>query len=126
MTPRRWRVEMPRGQKLLNANKRTHWANQNSITQQLRRDACLMARHLKIPHLARARVDGIYEPPDNRRRDAGNWYPTYKALIDGLVDAGVFDDDDHTRVDGPHMSIGDVFPMGRVVLVITELGPPDR
>src|SRR5690606_17565708 len=82
-----------------------------------------MARYLKIPRLARIQVDGIYEPPDKRRRDAGNWLATYKAQIDGLVDAGVVEDDDHTRVHGPFPWIGDLFPMGRIVLVITELEP---
>ena len=115
---REWRLAMPPGQELLNANDRLHWAKWNRITQQLRSDAHLMARYLKIPRLARARIDAIYEPPDSRRRDAGNWYPTYKAQIDGLVDAGVLADDDHTRVDGPHMSIGDRFPKGRIVLSV--------
>lgn len=32
-------------------------------------------------------------PPTKRRMDAVNWYPTVKALIDGLTDAGVFEDD---------------------------------
>lgn len=32
-------------------------------------------------------------PPTDRRMDAPNWYPTVKALIDGLTDAGVFEDD---------------------------------
>lgn len=46
-------------------------------------------------------------PPTNRRMDAPNWYPTAKALIDGLTDAGVFEDDNNkvitstTFVPGP-------------------------
>lgn len=32
-------------------------------------------------------------PPTKRRMDAPNWYPTIKALIDGLTDAGIFEDD---------------------------------
>lgn len=32
-------------------------------------------------------------PPTKRRMDTPNWYPTVKALIDGLTDAGVFEDD---------------------------------
>lgn len=40
---------------------------------------------------------------DNRRRDPGNWYPTAKAIVDGLVDAGILIDDDHTKVVGPDM-----------------------
>lgn len=120
---RQWRIEFPPGQELLNANDRIHWSKRSRITKQLRSDAHLMARYLKIPRLARIQVDGIYEPPDKRRRDAGNWLATYKAQIDGLVDAGVVEDDDHTRVHGPFPWIGDLFPMGRIVLVITELEP---
>jgi hypothetical protein len=116
-------MELPSRQELLNANDRPHWSKRNRITGQLRSDAHVMARYLKIPRLARARIDAIYEPPDARRRDAGNWYPTYKALIDGVVDAGVLPDDDHTHLDGPFMRIGPVHPGGRVVLVITELEP---
>lgn len=46
-------------------------------------------------------------PPSKRRMDAPNWYPTVKALIDGLTDAGVFEDDNNkvitstTFVPGP-------------------------
>lgn len=45
--------------------------------------------------------------PTKRRMDAPNWYPTIKALIDGLTDAGVFEDDNNkiitstTFVPGP-------------------------
>lgn len=34
-------------------------------------------------------------PPTRRRMDAPNWYPTVKALVDGLTDAGVFEDDNN-------------------------------
>lgn len=37
----------------------------------------------------------IIYPPTERRMDAPNWYPTVKALIDGLTDAGVFEDDNN-------------------------------
>lgn len=121
-TPRSWRIEFPPRQELLNANQRLHWAPKNRITQQIRSDACLLTRAAKIPSLHRIRVDGIYEPPDRRKRDAGNYYPTYKAAIDGLVDAGVVPDDDSKHVKGPFMDIADDrYPGGRIVLLITEL-----
>ena len=41
------------------------------------------------------------------RWDAGNLYPTAKALVDGLVDSGVCEDDDNTRVIGPDMRAGE-------------------
>ena len=119
---RTWRLEFPPKQELLNANQRLHWAPKNRITQQIRSDALLLAKAAKIPPLQRIRVDAIYEPPDRRKRDAGNYYPTYKAAIDGLVDAGVCPDDDSKHVDGPYMRIADdPHPGGRIVLIITEL-----
>ena len=33
------------------------------------------------------------QPPSSRRMDAPNWYPTVKALIDGLTDMHMFEDD---------------------------------
>lgn len=49
----------------------------------------------------------IIYPPTKRRMDAPNWYPTIKALIDGLTDANIFEDDNNkvitsmTFVPGP-------------------------
>lgn len=120
-TPRSWRIEFPPQQKLLNANQRLNPYAKNRITQQLRGDAFKLAKHHKVPPLKRARIDAIYEPPDRRKRDAGNYYPTYKAAIDGFVDAGVLPDDDSEHCKGPFMDIGDQFPGGRIVLLITEL-----
>jgi crossover junction endodeoxyribonuclease RusA len=118
---RTWTIAFPAGQKLLNANDRLHWGAKRPITRQLRTDAFKLAKAAKIPRLERARIDCTYEPPDRRRRDSANWSDTAKPLVDGLVDAGVLDDDDHTRVDGPFMHIGDVHARGRIVLEITEL-----
>ena len=122
---RLWRIEFPPRQELLNANQRLHWSQKNRITQQLRGDAFKLAKHHKVPPLNRIRVDGIYEPPDRRKRDAGNYYPTYKAAIDGFVDAGVVVDDDSAHVKGPFMDIGDRYPGGRIVLIIHELPETD-
>jgi crossover junction endodeoxyribonuclease RusA len=122
VSTRTWVIEFPAGQKLLNANDRLHHMAKYRITKQLRADAFLLAKAAKIPHLERARIDCTYEPPDQRRRDAANWQDAAKPLVDGLVDARVLDDDDHTRLEGPFMHIGDVHPGGRIVLEITELG----
>ena len=42
--------------------------------------------------------------------DPANAYPAVKALIDGLVDAGVLPDDDAAHLDGPDMRLGDPDP----------------
>ncbi|MFG2001749.1 hypothetical protein ACGFNU_21620 [Spirillospora sp. NPDC048911] len=119
-----WRLEMPAGQTLLNANRQLHWSQKARIVRQLRSDAYFIAKYVKVPPLKRARIDAYYCPPPARRtRDAANWQPTFKAQVDGIVDAGVLPDDDHTHLEGPFPHIGDPHPDGRVVLIITELEP---
>ena len=43
---------------------------------------------------------------DRRRRDVGNLAPTTKALIDGMVDAGLLVDDSSAHVVGPDHRLG--------------------
>jgi hypothetical protein len=113
---------MAAGQELLNANQRPHWAVKARITKQLRSDAFVMAKYHKVPPLQRARVFCIVQPsPQTRRRDPANWAPSAKALADGLVDAGVLPDDDSKHLIGPDMRLGEPYPGGRLVLLITEL-----
>lgn len=118
---RAWRIELPARMDLLNANHRTHWRKRANTTRLLRAAAFVCAKAAKVPPLQRAHVVGIYEPPNKRRRDAANLYPSFKAAIDGLVDAGVLPDDDSAHLDGPDMRLGPVHPGGRLVLIVTEL-----
>ena len=79
----------------MNANGREHFFTRSEKTRVLRELACA---------LARARKTRLYAPPpyhvtctitlDTARRfDPPNAYPTVKALIDGLTDAGIWQDD---------------------------------
>jgi crossover junction endodeoxyribonuclease RusA len=122
--PRIWRIELPPGMDLLNSNQRAgHWGHRQRLTLHLRAAAGWKAMQQQIPQLQRAHVLGIYEPPDLRKRDPANLYPSFKACIDGIVsDAGVLVNDDAEHLDGPDMRLGPVHPRGRLVLVITELG----
>ena len=107
---------------LLNSNDRDgHWARRKRITEALREAAGWAARAERIPRLKRAYVLGVYEPPDRRRRDPANLYPSFKACVDGLVDARVLPDDDAAHLDGPDMRLGAVCRRGRLVLHVTEL-----
>ena len=118
--PRAWTVPLPPGLELLNANDRdSHWARRKRITGALRETTGWLARTQHIPPLARAHILAVYEPPDRRRRDPANLYPSIKACVDGLVDAGVLPDDDAVHLDGPDMRLGDVHTQGRIVLHLT-------
>ena len=58
-------------------------------------------------HLTRARVEFEFTYPDRRRRDRSNLAPTVKALMDGMIDAGLLPDDADRYLDGPHTVIAD-------------------
>ncbi|MCO6011452.1 hypothetical protein NE236_41535 [Actinoallomurus purpureus] len=114
-------VELPAGLPLINANRRIHWMRRAELTRALRTAAYLLAIKADIPHLNRAHIVAEYRPPDRRRRDVHNLFPSAKAAIDGLVDAHVLHDDSDRYLVGPDMRIGDVEKSGRLVLHITEL-----
>jgi crossover junction endodeoxyribonuclease RusA len=123
--PRTWTLTLPAGMQLLNANDRdAHWGRRKKLTESLRQTAAWLARQQRIPRLERAHVLAVYQPPDKRKRDPGNWYPSYKACIDGIVtDAGILPGDDAKYLDGPDPRLGEPYPGGRIVLVITEIAP---
>lgn len=54
-----------------------------------------------VSQVPRARVLIYYRFPTNHRREVNNLMPTSKAIVDGLVDAGVFPDDNDKHVIGP-------------------------
>jgi hypothetical protein len=124
MPGRRFRVALPPRLTLLNANQRPHHYQRAEITRVLRRAAWAASRG--VPHLERVHIIGVLHPKDRQRRDPANWYPSFKACIDGLVDQGVLDDDDHTRVVGPDMRVGPVVEGARLVLHIRDLTPVDK
>lgn len=130
--PPRITIALPAGLPLLNSNQRLHHRPKAKLTAALRaaameavsEDPALMAALAAAkpgPLYARAHILGILHPPTRRRADPANWYPSFKAAVDGIVDAGVLEDDDHTRVIGPDMRIGTVVKGGRIVLVVRGL-----
>ena len=132
--PQRVTITLPAGIELLNANQRLHHAPKAKLTAAIRaaaHEAVTEDEHLMAalaaarPHplYERVHVLGILHPPKNDRRDPANWYPSFKAAVDGLVDAGLLEDDDHTRVVGPDMRLGSKVKGGQLVLIVRPLAP---
>lgn len=108
------RLNVPAAQ-LLTANQRYHWAEQSRRVKALK----LLAQYGTRSYLNR----GLWSPvpaaditvhlrwPDRRRRDPANWAPTGKALVDGVVAAGLLPDDDWRHVTGPDIRIDMESPM---------------
>lgn len=111
------------GMRWINANDRSTWMARSRETRRWRASARAEAAARRIPHLSGGRVVAELHFGDARRRDPANWAPTAKAVMDGLVDAGVFPDDNHRYVVGPDMRIGDPVlgaAVGMKVLIYPE------
>jgi crossover junction endodeoxyribonuclease RusA len=85
----------------LSANDRMHWAPKSKRTAALRDMGNVMAHVYKIPRHDVTHVAAFIGYLRNGKADPANAAPTVKALIDGMVDAGVWADDDSTHVIGP-------------------------
>lgn len=119
-----WRVVVPAPCRWLNSNHRGDRRADAPLVNAWRQAAGWRVRAAKVPPLARAHVFAYLNlNPWPGHFDPGNWYPTAKACVDGLVDAGVLPDDDHERLLGPDMRRGTPAAVrgGELVLVITEL-----
>ena len=110
--------------KLLSANDKMHWAARSRLTKQLRQWGYLLGREgegVARLGLTHARVEMEFAYPDRRRRDRSNLAPTVKALMDGLIDAGLLPDDADRFLDGPHTVIADRLAVKRLGVPMYEV-----
>lgn len=110
-------VTFPRPDRLASMNDRD-WRKIWRLSKQWRTTAGDTTVLLGPPSARRftesfALVSVLLPVPDVRRRDPHNLAPTLKAVIDGLVDAGVVVDDDSTRVatDEPRIYVARTGPV---------------
>ncbi|MER8158120.1 hypothetical protein AB0L49_02475 [Streptomyces antimycoticus] len=130
-------VTLPSALELINSNESQNRHRRARIVKEIRGKAMeavsenpalmeALAAAKPGPLFQRAHILGVFHPPTRGRRDPANWYPSFKAAVDGLVDAGLLEDDDHTRVLGPDMRLGSVVKGGQLVLHIRELAPGEQ
>lgn len=125
----RFELFAPLGVPMLSANTHgAHWAPQAQATARWRQAAREQAATQGLPTGLRfVEIWGVLQFPDNRRRDAANWHPTVKPIIDGLVDHGLIPDDRPAHLAGPYLDIGAPLAptsqaiSGLVTLVIKDL-----
>lgn len=87
---------------LLTANQRMHFHDKRRRTTYWRQ----LAAELVVPQFTTARIVITFTLPERRRRDVANLYPTAKAIVDGLVDAGLLPDDNDNHLTGPDLRRG--------------------
>ena len=95
---RTWRVELAI-QKPLSLNARHHWSVAAKQRRAIRDEVRWRVRQARIPHCAHVRFTLHFRPSVNRRRDTDSLVGTSKPALDGLVNAGVIDDDTPEYVD---------------------------
>lgn len=117
----------PEPTKRMSMNDRMAWYIKAERTRVWRSAAAWHARRARIkPQSGKSLVEVEFAVATNVRRDPHNQYPTIKAIVDGLVDAKVFSDDDQTKVATREPSfkvVGTKSPkVGEVTVTITPLG----
>lgn len=95
---RRWQLELPDAP-ILTPNSRAHWRRRQERAQVWRGNAADLAAHLEVPRFDRIRVTLDHWRKDRRRCDPDRNALVVKWCIDGLVDAGVVDDDNYVHVE---------------------------
>ena len=119
MGNRTFKVELPPGIPLLNANGREHWSKRAHLVADIRAAARDLA--CDIPSLERVKIRAVFYAPNNRRRDMSNLFPSVKSAVDGLVDAGVLKDDSDKYVYSLEMLRGEgIVPGGQLVIEVIE------
>lgn len=118
----------------INANQREHWRVKAEKTKLWREAARTWARSERLPTgLDCVHIDALLHFRDSRRRDAHNYMPTLKAIVDGIVDHGLIPDDTTLHLSGPDIRVGDprptrvsYAPAGFVTLLIRVQLDPGR
>jgi len=109
----------------LNSNDRDHWRVLSPIRADWRSNAARAAAAASLPTgLPRVHITGLVVKERAGTYDAMNFYPTAKAVVDGLIDHGMCLDDSNEFVEGPFLHPGGKGPAA-LVLTIRELDTPD-
>jgi hypothetical protein len=107
-------------QPFLNSNDRDSWRVTTPIKNGWIANAIAAATETGLPKaLARIRIDGHIIKPRGGDYDAMNYYPTAKALVDGLTRYGLTSDDSNKYVSGPFLHEGGK-GSAAIIITITE------
>lgn len=125
--PVSYRLVIPRlPRKWISANERTAWHLRARKTRQWRDMTAWTFRGSTLRFPGGAHVFCELRFAGVRVRDPANWAPTAKAVLDGLVDAGIFPDDSSQYVIGPDMRLGEPVPKPADEVLIVHIFPDRR
>lgn len=109
----------------LNANRNNHWGDKAPAVRTWREAARKEATRANIPtNLAAVTIDCYIYKNNKNHYDPANLAPTFKAIVDGLVENyGILPNDSYEYLDGPHPHHGGHIEKphpGYIAVVITE------
>ena len=123
LVPEGWQVYCPPPvgyfKEWLSSNDRDHWRKAGPLKKawrQIGHEAGLLLPHHEKPYVVATLSFG-----DNRKRDDHNYMPTVKCIVDGLTDAGVWDDDHHGILLGPDLRWDEKLPKGVTLSIFERL-----
>lgn len=116
-------IDIPAPDGWINSNQRIHRMQTAKLTKAWREAAAKAAQGVAELNPPVQIFAHIWKPRGGRY-DPGNLYPTAKACVDGIVDAGLLADDDYTRVIGPDMRHGGT-GKPEIILEIIESRRPE-
>ena len=97
-------LDVPRAW-LLTSNQRLHWREEARRKASLRDLAAVRCNNGREKFGQKVRCTVTVSWPDGRRRDVHNLMPTIKPCIDGMVDAGLLEDDNDKHLIGPDLRV---------------------
>lgn len=102
----------------INSNQRLHRMQVAKLTKAWREAGHAAAvQDPRVPYAGRVHIVAHIWKDRAGRYDPNNLWPTVKAAIDGVVEAGLILDDDHEHVLGPDMRHGGKGPAGLVISI---------
>lgn len=110
---------------ILSANARLHWAKKAEVTKTLVQFGRLqLGRGMEeVQERVNVTFEFRFQTNKHKPKDRANLHPTVKALLDGIVRAGVLYDDSDLFIDGPDIVISDELsgsPQYVIVKVVLE------
>lgn len=82
----------------VNSERRMHWARRAELVKAWRHAAKIYARYEHVPRYEWVEIEACIAQASGVPADPGAHYPVVKAVVDGLVDAGIIEGDDKTHV----------------------------
>lgn len=110
------RLTIPAPAEFINSNQRLHPQRKGKLTRAWREAAKAAALGLP-PFACPVHITAYVQKPVRNRFDPGNWYPTAKACVDGIVSAQILVDDDWRHVQGPDMRRAEPGPAALIITI---------